>query len=150
MKVSWCTKCKADVSHSLAFSGLPCPNCGSRDYVIIDTDLKSTIEDSDDKAELFMKRGMWEEAEDVYYSNTDYEKSEVTLRMATLQLREECAKHAESFLSEHPSGIAVSSFKQELLDNYDEFVTAWILQDYQGISLIPNGCSYYVKRRDLL
>ena len=48
---AWCTGCKADVPIASAIEGLPCPQCGKMEYVILASDDESSIAISDAKAE---------------------------------------------------------------------------------------------------
>jgi hypothetical protein len=57
MGSAWCTGCKTDVPIASAVEGLPCPQCGKTEYVILASDNESSIAISDAKAELLMQQG---------------------------------------------------------------------------------------------
>ena len=42
--------------------------------------------------------------------------------------------------------MQLEKFKEQLLANYDEYVTQWILRDFLGIRLIPEGGEYFVRK----
>lgn len=137
--------CKADVPIASAIEGLPCPQCGKMEYVILASDDESSIAISDAKAELLMQRGQWDEAASAYRSCLPLEPSELNLRMATLQWRRDCAQYIDRVLE---APIPLPVFRQDILDRYDTFVADWIVQSYRGIQLVPDGNTYNVVRRN--
>ena len=145
MGSAWCTGCKADVPIASAIEGLPCPQCGKTEYVILASDDESSIAISDAKAELLMQRGQWDEAASAYHSCLPLEPSELNLRMATLQWRRDCAQYIDRVLE---APIPLPVFRQDILDRYDTFVADWIAQSYRGIQLVPDGNTYNVVRRN--
>lgn len=146
MNGAWCAGCKGEALLSAAIEGLPCPQCGGTEYVILATDDESSIAISDAKAELFMQKGLWDEAEDAYRSCIRLEPSELNLRMATLQWRHDCTQYINRTLDEP---VSLADFKQDILDRYDTFVADWVLQSYRGIRLVPEGSTYNVTRRNI-
>lgn len=128
MNGAWCVGCKEDVPLRAAIEGLPCHCCGCTEYAILAPDDEGSIAVCDARAELFMQKGMWSEAEKAYRSCSQLEPSERNLRMATLQWRHDCAQYIDRTLNE---AVDLSDFKQDILDRYDSFVADWILQNYQ-------------------
>ena len=118
MGSAWCTGCKADVPIASAIEGLPCPQCGKTEYVILAS---------------------------AYHSCLPLEPSELNLRMVTLQWRRDCAQYIDRVLE---APIPLPVFRQDILDRYDTFVADWIVQSYRGIQLVPDGNTYNVVRRN--
>lgn len=147
MNGAWCTECKASTYLNAAIRGLPCQNCGCTEYVILSSDDESSIAISDAKAEQLMQNGQWNEAVEVYHSCHQLEPSELNLRMATLQWRQDCAQYIDNTLDEP---VSLSDFRQDILNHYDSFVADWILQSYRGIQLIPDEGTYNVARRNMV
>lgn len=146
MESAWCTQCRTSVSLQHAMDELPCPSCGSSSYMVIVYGGQIPLDECDSVAEQYMRNGQWDEAADQYQTCSDIEPSERTLRMATLEWRKDCAQHVHN-LADNCGKLTVAELRQYLIDNYDEFVTKWILQEYRGIILVPDGETYRVERR---
>lgn len=149
MDCAWCLVCNADVSIQHAESGLPCPACRGTDYFIMRLSETDNVGQTDDEAERFMRQGKWDEAEEAYKSCQCFEPSETALRMAVLNWRKDCASFSDKLLLHLDGEIDVAEFRKALLAHYDEYVAKWILQEYRGIVLLPNGDSYTVARREM-
>lgn len=93
-----------------------------------------------------MRSGQWDDARQEYLSCSQFEDSEINLRMATLEWRRDCAEYVLDFLNEASEPMQLEKFKKQLLANYDEYVTQWILRDFLGICLIPDGGEYFVRK----
>ena len=150
MEGAWCIGCKASVSSFHAAHKLPCSACGGTDYVIIQRFRQDPITECDAKAEQLMRTGLWDDARQEYLACSQFEASEINLRMATLEWRQECAGYVLELLNEVSEPMQLEKFKKQLLANYDEYVTQWILRDFLGIRLIPDESSYLVALNDTL
>lgn len=148
MERAWCTNCKTNVSLIHATNELPCPSCSSVSYMVLRFDASISLEDTDLKAEQLMQRSMWDEAAEAYRSCSDIEPSEFNLRMATLELRRDCSQQIHNVIVDNGGTLDIADLRQYLVDNYDTFISKWILQEYRGILLVPNGTSYFVQWRD--
>lgn len=144
----WCVNCKASVSLQHAMNELPCPSCSSTSYMIMCLECSLSLEDTDLRAEQLMQYGKWQEAAEAYHFCSDIEPSELNLRMAVLELRKECSQQIHKVIVDNGGILNIADLRQYLLDNYDTFVMKWILQEFRGILLVPNGTSYNVQWRD--
>ena len=104
------------------------------------------IECCDEAAEHLMRDGQWDEAIKTYITCRFLEASELTLRVATLEWRRDCARYISKTLDE-PTPI--DAFMHDITARYDSFVADWIVGNYQGIALIQEGNTYNVIRREL-
>ena len=145
MKNAWCLNCKSDVSLLTAIDNRPCPRCGSKQYIIPELDDETIIAIADTKAEIFMQKGMWNEAASALSSCSILSPCERTLRSALLECRQDCAQYIQKTLIEP---MPLETFKKTITAEYDIFTAEWFLQSYQDIRLIPNGDTYDVVRRN--
>lgn len=145
MQSAWCISCNADVTAEHAMEGRPCPICSNTEYFVIGCNDDDILKATDERCELLMQRGEWDAAVAEYSSCPVMEPSETTLRMATLELRRDCAQYIAKTLNRP---VALEDFMQDIKAHYDSFVTKWIMHNYQGIRLVPDGSTYNVIRRD--
>lgn len=146
MDIAWCTKCKTSVSLKHAADELPCPSCSATSYMIICCGSHS-INECDSLAEHFMVNGKWEDAVAEYQDCQSFEPSELNLRMATLEWRKDCAQYVHNLVLSCGK-LSVADLRQKLLENYDEFVAKWILQEYRQIVFVPDKATYSVQWRE--
>lgn len=104
------------------------------------------IERCDETAEHLMRTGQWNEAREEYMACSSLEASELTLRVATLEWRRDCAQYISKSLDK-PTPI--DDFARDIIARYDMFVAEWIVRNYHGIKLIWDGDTYNVIRRDM-
>lgn len=104
------------------------------------------IENCDKEAERLMQIGRWNEAKEIYIACRSLEASELTLRMATLNWRRDCAQYISKTLDEP---MPVDTFVHDITTRYDSLVAEWIVRNYQGIKLVQEGDIYNVIRRDV-
>lgn len=103
------------------------------------------IDCCDEAAEHLMRNGRWNDAREKYIDCRALETSELTLRVATLEWRRDCAQYISKMLDE-PTPI--DTFVQDITTRYDSFVAEWIVRNYHGIKLVRDGDTYNVIRRD--
>lgn len=142
MNAAWCCKCQNDASLARAVAELPCPKCGSVSYFIVSEDGQrdSLLNES----ERMMRLGRWSEAERALeecrslMSDADFNLSSVTLSW-----RRECAASALDALV--AGSVPLDMFHACMVSEFDEYVVDWMLREFRGIRLVPDGGSYLVE-----
>ena len=107
--------------------------------------MNNSIERCDDTAEHLMRTGQWNEARNEYVACRSLEAPELTLRIATLDWRRDCAQYIDKTLDEPTS---LDHFVHDITTRYDSFVADWIVRNYHGIKLVRDGDTYNVMRRN--
>lgn len=79
-----------------------------------------------DTAEMLMAYGRWDEAETVLRKACQ-SQADLTLRLALLEWRRQCVAFASTLDLDDDEGA-----KQTLENNYDCYVTDWVLNSYKG------------------
>lgn len=79
-------------------------------------------------ADTLMVLGEWEKAETVIRTYCT-DNADITLRLAQLRWRKECAEYA-SMLDQ--DALGEDGVRQALTDNYDGFVADWVINEYKG------------------
>lgn len=103
------------------------------------------IESCDAAAEYLMRTGQWDNAREEYIDCQYLEASELTLRVATLEWRRDCAQYISNTLNEP---VRIDDFIQDISTRYDSFVAEWMIRNYQGIEITLDGDTYNVARRN--
>lgn len=146
MELAWCCKCQTDVSLARAVAELPCPCCGSVEYFLIagNVERDSLLSESD----RMMRIGRWPEAEKALRVCRERELisiADFNLSFSNLEWRKGCAASAASLVCE--SAVPLVEFRNALVREYDEYVVDWLLREFRGIRLVPDGGSYLVEAR---
>ena len=106
--------------------------------------MNDLITHCDEKAERFMRNGQWDLAKETYIGCHCLAASELTLRLATLEWRRDCALYIERTL-DRP--VPFDVFMRDISSRYDAFIADWISQNYLGIKTFWNGNTYCIARR---
>jgi len=146
MELAWCCRCQADVSLAHAVAELPCPKCGAASYFLMagDGERESLLSES----ERMMRLGRWPAAEKALHecaSRGLISAADFNLSAANLAWRKSCAASAASLVA--GEGVPLAAFRAELVPAYDEYVVEWLLREYRGLRLVPDGGSYLVEAR---
>lgn len=144
MEMAWCTKCHTDVSLAHAVAELPCPSCGSKTFFLMVDDgrREALLLES----ERMMRLGRWSDASEVLRRCYELElvsAADLNLSVANLEWRKQCAAAAGNLVA--GGGLPLDSFRAALVAEYDEYVVEWLLREYRGIRLVPDGGSYLVE-----
>ena len=144
MEMAWCSKCHADVSLAHAVAELPCPACGGSSFFLMAdvVERESLLLE----AERMLRLGRWPDAADALKRCFDRElisAADLNLSAANLEWRKQCAAAAGDLVA--GGGLPLDSFRFALVAEYDEYVVEWLLREYRGIRLIPDGGSYLVE-----
>lgn len=144
MEFAWCCKCHEDVSLAHAVAELPCPKCGSASYFVITDDGKrDTLLN---ESERMMRLGLWGKAERALEEcrplMTD---ADFNLSALNLKWRRECA--AEAVLQCSGCGVPLDTFRAKMTGDFDGYVVDWLLREFRGIRLVPDGSGYLVEAR---
>ncbi len=107
--------------------------------------MSQIIEQCDNTAERLMAVGRWDEARNEYISCRSLEASELTLRVATLEWRRDCAQYIAKNLYEP---CPLQYFIQDITSRYDSFAAEWMVRNYQGIKIVESNGAYNVIRRN--
>lgn len=144
MEMAWCSKCHTDVTLAHAVAELPCPACGSTSFFLMaDDGQRETLLF---EAERMMRLGRWSDAADALrrcYSLELISAADLNLSAANLEWRKQCAAAAGDLVA--GGGLPLDRFRAALVAEYDEYVVEWLLREYRGIRLIPDGGSYVVE-----
>ncbi len=146
MELAWCCKCHTDVSLARAVAELPCPRCGATTYFLIagDAERDALLSES----ERMMRIGRWPEAKRALLSCSELgliSVADYNLSFATLEWRKNCVEAAIGMISAR--AVPLSDFREALAKDYDKFVIGWVLREFRGIRLVPDGGSYLVEVR---
>lgn len=146
MELAWCCKCHTDVSLARAVAELPCPRCGATTYFLIagDAERDALLSES----ERMMRIGRWPEAKRALLSCSErglISVADYNLSFATLEWRKNCVETAVGMVSAR--AVPLSDFREALAKDYDKFVIGWVLREFRGIRLVPDGGSYLVEVR---
>lgn len=148
MDEAWCIHCKTSVSLVHAIAEFPCPSCSSKEYFYIVSGRDLDIEICDAEANRMMRIGQWEAASAAYtrcFSAGNMSAAERNLREVTLEWRKACASRAVALIAD--GGVPLDLFRSKLVDEYDEFAVAWVLQEFRGIRLVPSEGAFIVEVR---
>lgn len=144
MDKAWCSRCQQDVSLARAVAELPCPACGAKSYfVIIEDGKRETLLG---KAERMMRLGRWKDAAAALGECRNrglISVADFNLSSVSLEWRKQCAAAAGDLVA--GGGLPLDSFRSALVAEYDEYVVEWLLREYRGIRLVPDGGSYIVE-----
>lgn len=146
MELAWCCKCQADVSLAHAVAELPCPQCGAVSYFLMagDGEREALLSES----ERMMRLGHWPAAEKALNECAArglISAADFTLSSANLEWRKCCAASAASLVA--GDGVPLAAFRAVLVSGYDEYVVDWLLREFRGLRLVPEGGSYLVEAR---
>lgn len=144
MELVWCSNCRADVSLAHAVAEMPCPACGGREYFVAADD--GSADALLFKAERMMRLGRWSEAAAAFRACFEMgliSAAEFNLSSANLEWRRQCAAAAVDLVA--CGGIRLDAFRGALSAEFDEYVVKWLLKEYRGIRLVPDGKSYIVE-----
>lgn len=98
------------------------------------------------EAERMMRLGKWGNASETLRRCFELEfvsAADLNLAMANLEWRKQCAAAAGDLVAS--GSLPLDSFRAALIAEYDEYVVEWLLREYRGIRLIPDGGSYLVE-----
>ncbi len=146
MEITWCSKCLTDVSFAHAVAELPCPKCGATSFFVIADDGKRDLLLSE--SERMMRIGRWAEAENVLRECMSLElisAPDFNLSLANIEWRKQCAVSAVAYLEEASAPVALPALRTRLAREFDEYVVDWMLREFRGIRLVPDGGSYLVE-----
>lgn len=144
MELAWCSKCHTDVSLAHAVAELPCPSCGGTSYFLFAEDGRRELLLSE--AERMMRLGRWQDAENALRRCSEcgsLSAADFNLSAANLEWRKQCAAAAADLVA--CCGMSLSTFRNKLIAEYDEYVVEWLLREYRGIRLVPDGGTYIVE-----
>lgn len=144
MEFAWCSKCHADVSLAHAVAELPCPSCGGRLYFLIAEDGRKEFLLAE--TERMMRIGNWEEAGSILKRCFDLgliSAADFNLSAANLEWRKLCASSAAALVAD--GSVPLAAFRSALVSEYDAYVVEWLLREYRGIRLVPDGGTYVVE-----
>lgn len=144
MELAWCSKCHADVSLAHAVAELPCPSCGSRLYFLIAEDGRGEFLLAE--AERMMRIGNWDDAGSILkrcFHLGLISAADLNLSAANLEWRKQCASAATALVAD--GGMPLAAFRSALVSEYDVYVVEWLLREYRGIRLVPDGGTYVVE-----
>lgn len=101
---------------------------------IISLDEKA-VESCLDRAEALMAAGRWMEAESIIRECCPIQ-ADLTLRLAQLEMRRECARYAHVMLMQcGGKADGIQSYKQALStleEKFDYYSALWVLTKYKG------------------
>lgn len=95
-----------------------------RMYVSNDTTAEIVL----NTADTLMALGKWEKAETVIRTYCT-DNADLTLRLAQLRWRKDCAEYASTL---DLDALGEDGVKQALANNYDVFVADWVINEYKG------------------
>lgn len=144
MELAWCSKCHADVSLAHAVAGLQCPSCGGRLYFLIAEDGRKEFLLAE--IERMMRIGNWEDAESILRCCYDLDlisAADFNLSATNLEWRKQCASSAAVLAA--AGGMPLAAFREAIVSEYDIYAVEWLLREYRGIRLVPDGGTYIVE-----
>lgn len=142
MELAWRSKRQADMLIAHSVEDLPCPYCDSTTYFMLKEDGRREAMLAE--SERMMRLGRWSEAERALeecrslMSDADFNLSSVTLGW-----RRECAASALAALV--AGSVPLDMFHACMVSEFDEYVVDWMLREFRGIRLVPDGGSYLVE-----
>lgn len=145
MEMAWCVNCGEDVTLAHAVAELPCPSCGNDEYfVAIDDGAREALFS---KAERMQRIGRWAAAAEIYTSCASkgmMSPADLNLSMVTLEWRRACAVAGASMIQAAGGEVPLEDFRSRLQDEFEDYVVAWLLHDYQEIQTMLRDGSYVV------
>lgn len=88
----------------------------------------TNVENELKNADLLMASGRWAEAESAL-RGACLSDADLTLRLAQLQWRKECAEYASGL---DLDALGENGIYSELVTNFDKFVADWVINEYKG------------------